>query len=166
MAPPATATRKINPLLRVMISAVLVAFAIFVVIYRKSVHAARSAAPSTAAANGKPFLSAAPSSEGANRFSWIPAFPGAAMHDISTRQTRDQLSYGFSFHATEDFPQVLAFYRDRLQALGFEARVKDSGESGGELHAEDTAGRRSLDVVAAKVVTGGGAEIGVTAVQR
>jgi len=165
MAPPATATRRISPLLRVMISAVLVAFAIFVVVYRKSAPETRRAAPSTAA-NNKPFLSDAPSSEGGNRFAWIPAFPGAEVHDISTKQTRDRLSYGFSFHTTQEFKQVLTFYRDRLQAAGFKVDVKDSGDGGGELHAEDPAGNRSFDAIAAKVIAGSGAEIGVTAVQR
>ncbi len=166
MAPPATATRRISPLLRVMISAVLVAFAIFVVVYRKSAPQARRAAPSAATASNKPFPSEAPSSEGGNRFAWIPAFPGAEVHDISTKQTRDRLSYGLSFHTTQEFKRVLTFYRDRLQAAGFKVDVKDSGDSGGELHAVDLAGNRSFDVIAAKVISGSGAEIGVTAVQR
>src|SRR5258708_3103538 len=166
MAPPATATRRISPLLRVMISAVLVAFAIFVVVYRKSVPPARRAAPSAAAANNKPFSSEAPSAEGGNRFAWIPGFPGAEVHDMSTKQTGDQLSYGFSFHTTQEFKQVLTFYRDRLQAAGFKVDVKDSEDRGGELHAEDPVGNRSFDVIAAKVIAGSGAEIGVTAVQR
>ena len=147
-----------------MISAVLVAFAIFVVMYRKSVPVARSVAPSTSATNTKPFLSNAPSAEGGNRFAWIPAFPGAEMHDISTKQTRDQLSYGFSFHTAQPFKPVLAFYRERLEAAGFKVNVTDSADTGGELHAEDPAGKRTFDAVAAKVVSGEGAEIAATAV--
>jgi hypothetical protein len=168
MAPPPRATRKISPLLRVMISAVLLAFAIFVMVYRKSLPPAPRTAPTEAASKNKPFLSTAPSSEGANRFAWIPAFPGAELHDINTKQTRDLLSYGFSFHTAKDFKEVLAFYRDRLQAAGFKVDVKDSADTGGELHADAADGTRSFDVIAAKAAAGAGtgAEIGVTAVQR
>jgi hypothetical protein len=155
--------RKISLQLRLMISAVFVAFTIFVVQYRKSVPRAR---PATTSANTKPFLSDAPSSEGANRFAWIPAFPDAEVRGINTKQTREQLSYGFSFHTAQDFKPVLAFYREKLQAAGFQVDVKDTADTGGELHADSADGKRSFDVIAAKVVTGTGAEIGVTAVQR
>jgi hypothetical protein len=168
MAPPPRATRKISPLLRAMISAVLLAFAIFVTVYRKSLPPERSEPPTAAASKNKPFLSKAPSSEGANRFAWIPSFPGAELHDINTKQTRDLLSYGFSFHTTREFKEVLAFYGERLQAQGFKVDVKDNAETGGELHADAADGSRSFDVVAAKTAAGAGtgAEIGVTAVQR
>jgi hypothetical protein len=166
MAPPPKATRKISPLLRVMISAVLLAFALFVMVYRKSLPPAPPSAPTGAASKNKPFLSTAPSSEGGNRFAWIPSFPGAELHDINSKQTRDQLAYGFSFHTAREFKEVLAFYRDRLQAEGFKVDLKDSAETGGELHADAADGARSFDVIAAKAVSGTGAEIGVTAVQR
>ena len=119
----ATPPRKTNPLLRVMISAVLVAFAVFVVQYKRSATPARPSAPAPA----KPFLTEAPSSEGSNRFAWVPPYPGATIENINTKQTRDQLSYGFSFRAPEDFKHVLAFYRDRLQAAGFKVDVKGFG---------------------------------------
>jgi len=155
--------RRISLQLRVMISAVFVAFSIFVIQYRKSVPQAK---PATASANSKPFLTDAPSSEGANRFAWIPTFPEAELSGINTKQTREQLSYGFSFHTTRGFKEVLAFYREKLQAAGFQVGVKDTGETGGELHADSADGKRSFDVIAAKVISGAGAEIGVTAVQR
>jgi hypothetical protein len=158
----ATPPRKTNPLLRVMISAVLVAFAVFVVQYKRSAAPARPSAPAPA----KPFLTEAPSSEGSNRFAWVPPYPGATIENINTKQTRDQLSYGFSFRAPEDFKHVLAFYRDRLQAAGFKVDVTDSGETGGELHAVADGGSRSFDAIAAKVVQGAGTEVGVTAVQH
>ena len=158
----ATPTRRINPLLRVMISAVLVAFAVFVVQYKRSTTPARLSAPAPA----KPFLTDAPSSEGSNRFAWVPTYPDAAIVNITTKQTRDQLSYGFNFRAPEDFKQVLAFYRDRLQAAGFKVDVKESGETGGELHAVADGGRRSFDAIAVKVLQGTGTEVGVTAVQH
>lgn len=153
--------RRISLQLRLMISAVFVAFAIFVVQYRKSVPRARPAA----SANTRPFLTDAPSSEGANRFAWIPAFPDTELHGINTKQTREQLTYGFSFHTAQGFKDVLAFYREKLQAAGFQVEVKD-GDVGGELHADSADGKRSFDVIAAKVVSGTGAEIGVTAGQR
>ena len=146
-----------------MISAVFIAFAIFVVQYRKSVPRAKSV---TSSANVKPFLTDAPSSEGTNRFAWIPAFPDTELSGINTKQTRGQLSYGFSFRTTQDFKSVLSFYREKLQAAGFKVDVKDPGDRGGELHADSADGTRSFDVIAAKVVAGTGAEIGVTAVQR
>ena len=153
--------RRISLHLRLMISAVFVAFAIFVIQYRKSVPQERVTAAST-----KPFMTDAPSSEGGNRFAWIPAFPETELRNISTKQTRDQLSYGFSFHTARDFKEVLDFYRTRLQAANFKVEVTQTGDAGGQLHADSFDGKRSFDVVAAKVTSGPGAEIGVTAVQH
>jgi len=157
----ATPPRKTNILLRVIMSAVLVAFAVFVVQYQKSTQRARSGASGPV----KPFLSTAPSSEGSNRFAWVPHYPGAAVENISTRQTRDQLSYGFNFRTADDFKQVLGFYKAGLQSAGFKIQVNDSGDHGGDLHGDADSGR-SFDVVAAKVLQGTGTEVGVTAVQR
>ena len=155
--------RRISLQLRLMISAVFIAFSIFVVQYRKSVPQPK---PAPASTSTKPFLTDAPSSEGGNRFAWIPAFPDAELHGINTKQTHEQLTYGFSFHTTQGFQPVLAFYREKLQAAGFQVGVKESGGTGGELHADSADGKRSFDAVAAKVLQGTGAEIGVTAVQR
>jgi len=154
--------RKTNPLLRVMISVVLVAFAVFVVQYKRSAGPARSSAP----APSKPFLTDAPSAEGANRFAWVPQYPGASIENITGKQTRDELTYGFSFHAADDFKHVLEIYRDRLQTAGFEVEVSNSSENGGELHAVADRGRRTFIAIAAKVQQGSGAEVGVTAIQR
>ena len=158
----ATPQKRSNPLLRVMMSAVLVAFAVFVVQYQKSTEHPRPAANAPA----KPFLSTAPSSEGSNRFAWVPHYPGATVENISTRQTRDQLSYGFNFRTADDFKQVLAFYKAGLQSAGFKVQVNDSGDHGGDLHADSDSSGRSFDVVAAKVLQGTGTEVGATAVQR
>jgi hypothetical protein len=167
------ATRKISPLMRVMISAVLLAFAIFTVQYRKSLPQAKRAVSSVKTAGNKPFPSVAPSSEGSTRFAWIPKFPDAQLENISTKQTRDELSYGFSFHTTQDFGQVLAFYGDQLRKQGFKVELKveaggahdkEAHENGGQLHAESTDGARSFEVVATKAASG--SEVGVTAVQR
>ena len=154
--------RKTNTLLRVIMSAVLLAFALFVVQYQKSTQRAHPSAHAPA----KPFLSTAPSSEGSNRFAWVPHYPGATIENISTKQTHDQLSYGFNFRTADDFKHALAFYREQLQSAGFKVDLKNSGEVGGELHADAEGGSRSLDVVAAKVLQGTGTEVGVTAVQR
>jgi hypothetical protein len=158
----ATPPRKRNTLLRVIMSAVLAAFAIFVVQYKKSTEHPQPGA------NGprKPFLSTAPSSEGSNRFAWVPHYPGAAIENINTKQTREQLTYGFNFRTADDFKQALAYYRDQLQSAGFKVDVKNSSEFGGELHADADSSSRSMDVVAAKVLQGTGTEVGVTAVQR
>jgi hypothetical protein len=154
--------RKTNTLLRVIMSAVLAAFAIFVVQYKKSTE------HSQPGANGplKPFLSPAPSSEGSNRFAWVPHYPGAAIENISSKQTRDDLTYGFNFRTADDFKQVFAFYRAQLESAGFKVEVKNPGEVGGELHADADRSGRSLDVTAAKILQGTGTEVGVTAVQR
>ncbi len=154
--------RKTNTLLRVIMSAVLAAFAIFVVQYKKSTEHAQPSAKGPL----KPFLSTAPSSEGSNRFAWVPHYPGATIENISTKQTRDELTYGFNFRTPDDFKHALAFYRDQLQSAGFKVEVKNSSEFGGELHADAASSGRSLDVVAAKVLQGTGTEVGVTAVQR
>jgi hypothetical protein len=158
----ATPPRKRNTLLRVIMSAVLAAFALFVVQYKKSTEPAKSSASEPL----KPFLSTAPSSEGSNRFAWIPRYPGATVENISTKQTRDQLSYGFNFRTADDFKHALGFYSEQLQSAGFKVEVKNSGEYGGELHADAASSGRSLDVAAAKVLQGTGTEVGVTAVQR
>ena len=169
---PRRATRKISPLMRVMLSAVLLAFAIFTVQYKKSVPQAKKT-PASAAASTKPFPSGAPSSEGSTRFAWVPRFPGAIMENINTKQTRDLISYGFSFHTEREFGQVLSFYGEELQKEGFKvelkmdaaaAQDKQAHENGGQLHADSPDGTRSFDVIAAKSASG--AEIGVTAVQR
>jgi hypothetical protein len=173
MAPPPKsaiprAQRKISPLMRVMISAVLLAFAIFTLQYRKSLPQAKAPARASAANSHKAFPSTAPSSEGATRFAWVPRFPGAQLENINTKQTRDQLSYGFSFHAAPDFADVLAFYGDQLRKQGFQVELKmdakQTQENGGQLHAESADGTRSFDAIAAKAAAG--SEIGVTAVQR
>ena len=158
----ATPPRKRNTLLRVIMSAVLAAFAILVVQYRKSTEHPQ------AGANGpvKPFLSTAPSAEGSNRFAWVPHYPGATIENINTKQTRDELTYGFNFRTADDFKHALEFYRKQLESAGFKVEVKNSGAVGGELHADASSGGRSFDVVAAKVVQGTGTEVGVTAVQR
>ena len=158
----ATPPRKSNPLLRVMMSAVLVAFAVFVVQYQKSTEHPQPRANAPA----KPFLSTAPSSEGSNRFAWVPHYPGATVENISTKQTREQLSYGFNFRTADDFKQVLAFYKAGLQSSGFKVQVNDSGAHGGDLHADADSSGRSFDVVAAQVMQGAGTEVGITAVQR
>jgi hypothetical protein len=154
--------RKTNPLLRVMISVVLVGFAVFVVQYKRSAVPARSSPPVAS----KPFLTDAPSAEGANRFAWVPQYPGATIENITGKQTRDELTYGFSFHTADDFKHVLNVYRDRLQAAGFDVEVSNSSENGGDLHAVADQGRRTFIAIAAKVQQGSGAEVGVTAVQR
>jgi hypothetical protein len=166
------ARRRISPLMRVMISAVLLAFAIFTVQYRNSLPQAKQAAAAKKAIN-KPFPSAAPSAEGSASFAWIPKYPDAQLENISTKQTREELSYGFSFHTAQDFGQALAFYGDQLRKQGFKVELKVEGgnggdkqapQNGGQLHAESADGARSFDVIANKAASG--AEIVVTAVQR
>ncbi len=158
----ATPTRKTNTLLRVVMSAVLLAFVIFVVQYKNSTEPPKAGAKTPA----KPFLSTAPSSEGSNRFAWVPRYPGATTENISTKQTHDQLSYGFTFRTADDLKQVLTFYREQLQSAGFKVEVHDSSDRSGDLHADADGGNRSFDVVAVKPLQGTGTEVGITAVQR
>jgi hypothetical protein len=155
-----------------MISAVLLAFAIFTVQYKKSLPQDKSDAPKRTASN-KPFPAVAPSAEGATRFGWVPKFPDAQLENITTKQTRDEISYGFSFHSGQTFDKVLAFYGDQLQKEGFKVELKvaassvsakDPGGNSGQLQAVSPDGARSLDVIASKADAG--AEIGVRAVQR
>jgi hypothetical protein len=169
--PPPKATRRISPLMRVMISAVLLAFAIFTVQYKKSLPQDKSAATAAKGASNKPFPATAPSSEGGTRFGWVPKIPDAQLENIRTKQTRDEISYGFSFHTAREFGEVLSFYGDQLQKEGFKVELKvDAGqnkgahENAGQIHAASPDGARSLDVIASKADSG--AEIGVMAVQR
>ncbi len=154
--------RRTNTLLRVIMSAVLAAFAIFVVQYKKSTEHTQAGAKGPL----KPFISTAPSAEGTNRFAWVPHYPGSTIENISTKQTRDDLTYGFNFRTADDFKQILAFYRAQLEPAGFKVEVKNPSEFGGELHADAGSGGRSLDLTAAKVLQGTGTEVGITAVQR
>jgi hypothetical protein len=149
-------------LLRVIMSAVLAAFALFVVQYKKSTERSEPSAKGPL----KPFLSTAPSAEGSNRFAWIPHYPGATIENISSKQTRDILTYGFNFRTADDFAKALAFYSTQLQSAGFKVDLKNSGDIGGELHADAASSGRSLDVTAAKVLRGTGTEVGITAIQR
>src|SRR4029079_6797741 len=154
--------RRINPLLRVMFSVVLLAFAIFVVVYKKSTTPTKTdlLTPS------KPFLTDSPSSEGGNHFAWVPKYPGATTENINSKQTRDELSYGFNFHTPDDFKKVLTFYRDQLQSAGFQVDLKEATSAAGELHAKSDSNNRTLDAVVANVSQGTGAEVGITAVQH
>jgi hypothetical protein len=154
--------RRINPLLRVMFSVVLLAFAIFVVVFKKSTTSTKAdlLTPS------KPFLTDSPSSEGANRFAWVPKYPGATTENISSKQTRDELSYGFNFHTPDDFKKVLTYYRDQLQSAGFQVDLKETTTAAGELHAKSDSSNRTFDAIVANVSQGTGSEVGVTAVQH
>src|SRR5579885_729962 len=142
--------RKTNTLLRVVMSAVLAAFAIFVVQYQKSTERPQSGAHGPL----KPFKSIAPSAEGSNTFAWVPHYPGATVENINTKQTRDELTYGFNFRTADDFKQALGFYDQQLKSAGFKVEMTNSSETGGELHANAESSGRSFDVVAVKVVQG------------
>jgi len=154
--------RRINPLLRVMFSVVLLAFAIFVVVFKRSTTTTNTdlLTPS------KPFLTDSPSSEGSNRFAWVPKYPGATTENISSKQTRGELTYGFNFHAPDDFKKVLTYYRDQLQSAGFEVDLKENTTAAGELHATSGNKDRTFDAIVANVSQGTGSEVGVTAVQH
>jgi hypothetical protein len=160
--------RRISLQLRFVLAIVLVAFAYFVGQYRKAVPRGRAGDSgavnsSTAARTTFPADSA---SDRASRFAWIPAFPGAEIEGITSKLTRGQIAYGFHFRTAQDFKSALAFYGDKLKEAGFQVEIKDSSDKGGELHADSADGKRTFDVVAAKVYSGTGAEIGVTAVLR
>jgi len=155
--------RRINPLLRVMFSVVLLLFAIFVVVYKRST---TTPAKTDLLTPSKPFFTDSPSSEGANRFAWVPKYPGATTENISSKQTRDELSYGFNFQTTDDFKKVLTFYRDQLQSAGFQVDLKETTSAAGELHATADSNNRTFDAVVANVSQGTGSEVGVTAVQH
>lgn len=155
--------RRISLQLRLILAIVFVAFAFFVGQYRKAVPRASSGDSN---AFTRPQFPADSSSDAANRFAWIPAFPDAEIEGITSKLTRGQISYGFHFRTARDFKPALAFYGDKLKAAGFRVDIKDTAGQGGELHADSADGKRAFDVVAAKVYTGAGTEIGVTAVQR
>jgi hypothetical protein len=148
--------RTANPRNRIVVSAVVLVIGLGIVWYQRSHPAARSAK--------KPFLSQAPSSEGSNQFAWVPAYPGATISNIRTKMARGELSYGFSFVTPDSGEKVLSFYQSRLRAAGFKADVRSSGDAGGQLHAEDSTGKRSLDLTAGKAAEG--TEAGALAVEK
>ena len=88
------------------------------------------------------------------------------MENINSKQSRDELSYGFNFHTPDDFKKVLTFYRDQLQSAGFQVDLKETTAAAGELHATSGNKDRTLDAVVANVSQGTGSEVGVTAVQH
>jgi hypothetical protein len=155
--------RRISLQLRLILAIVFIAFAYFVAQYRKSVPRARSTETSM---DTRPLLVDDPSPEGTDRFAWVPAFPGAEIEGITSKVTRGQVSRGFHFRTARDFKTALAFYGDKLKGAGFKVDIKETTGQGGELHADSADGKRAFDVVAAKVFSGTGTEIGVTAVQR
>ena len=157
--PTSKSGRRPRPLLRVVTSAILAAVVIYAVWLRGPF---RSHKPSSA---NQPLKTLSPFSE-STAFAWVPHYPGAALENISTKQTRDELTYGFNFRTADDYKQALAFYSQQLQAAGFKVKVNDSGDHGGDLHADADSSGRSFDAVAAKVLQGTGTEVGVTAVQR
>ena len=82
--------RRINPLLRVMFSAGAAGIIrdSLVVVYKRSTTTPPKADLLTPS---KPFSTDSPSSEGTNRFAWVPKYPGATTENISSKQTRDEL---------------------------------------------------------------------------
>jgi hypothetical protein len=148
-------SRTATPRNRIIFSAAVLVIGLGLVWYRRSHLPAGNAK--------KPFLSQAPSSEAGNKFAWVPSYPGATISDIRTKMTRGELSYGFSFHTPDDTEKILSFYQSQLQAAAFKVDVK-RGDAGGQLHAEDSGGKRSFDMTAGK--TAEGTEAGVLAVQK
>lgn len=151
--------RTAKPRNRIAFSAAVLVVVAALVWYQRSHPAAR-----TAGSAKKPFLSQAPSSEGSKTFAWVPAYPGAAISGIRTKMTRGELSYGFSFVTPDGSDKILAFYQSQLQAAGFKVDVRSGGEAGGQLHAEDSVGKRSLDLTAGKAAEG--TEAGVLAAEK
>jgi hypothetical protein len=147
--------RTATPRNRIVFSVAVLVVGLGLVWYRRSHPAAGEAK--------KPFLSQAPSSEGTNRFAWVPSYPGATISDIRTKMTRGELSYGFAFHTPDGSEKILSFYQSQLQAVGFHVDVKP-GDAGGQLHAEDSEGRRSFDLTAGKAAEG--TEAGALAVEK
>lgn len=143
--------------MRVAFSAVLVAFVIFLVQYRKSLPPASTSNSTPTAA--KPF----PSPEGGQGFAWIPAYPGAEIENIRTKLTHGEQSYGYRFHTPDEFKKVDDFYADQLKAAGFTV-IEKQHPDGVDLHAEYPDRTRLLDVSTLK--TPPGTEVGITATQR
>jgi hypothetical protein len=151
--------RTVNPRNRIVFSAVVLMIGLGVVWYQRS-HSALG----KAGGSKKPFLSQAPSSEGSKTFAWVPVYPEATVSGIRTKMTRGELSYGFSFQTPDGSGKVLSFYRSRLQAAGFMVDVKSSGDAGVQLHAQESSGKRSLDLTAGGAAEG--TEAGVLAVEK
>lgn len=147
--------RTATPRNRIVFSVAVLVVGLGLVWYRRSHSVAEDAK--------KPFLSQAPSSEGTNRFAWVPSYPGATISDIRTKMTRGELSYGFAFRTPDGSEKILSFYQSQLQAAGFKVDVK-RGDVGGQLHAEDSDGKRSFDLTAGKA--NAGTEAGALAVEK
>src|SRR5579863_5269430 len=137
--------RTASPRNRIVFSAVVLVMGLGLVWYQRSHSAVGKAGGAM-----KPFLSQAPSAEGSKTFAWVPGYPGAAISGIRTKMTRGELSYGFSFRTPDGSEKILSFYQSQLQAAGFKVDVRNSSDAGGQLHAEDSGGKRSFDLTAGK----------------
>ena len=116
----------------------------------------------TGSVSKEPFLANAPSSEGGERFGWIPRYPVAELSDIHSRVTHGELNYGFEFRTGDDVRKIISFYEERLRAGGFTVLSKDKGGVEIDLHGESPDRKRIIDITAEQSTDKSGSGTGVT----
>lgn len=147
-----TPIRRGNPLVRILLSFAMLGFMLYIVI-----HEGRPQKKGPVVAN---FRSSAPSSEGTNRFAWIPRYPGAELSNIRTRETESELTYGFEFQSS-DAPAAIADYYERgLRSGGFKVDTRRPSADETNIHAEASSPQRTIDVGIDKVQTGSLVSVG------
>ncbi|MEQ1886750.1 MAG: hypothetical protein ABL967_16935 [Bryobacteraceae bacterium] len=139
-------------MLRLLFSLVLIGVIVFIYQQRK---AGRGG-------SNTPLLANDPSAEGADRFRWIPAYPGAQLSDIHTRVTHGELNYGYDFQTPDDLQKVSGFYQEKLRASGFTVQSKDKGGVEIDLHGEAPDRTRMIDVTVEQIKQESGTTTGVS----
>jgi hypothetical protein len=78
---------------------------------------------------------------------WVPSYPGAATEGVYTAQDASTESGSFTVSSTDGFDQVFGFYRDQLQAAGYqvtESRFDGPQGKGGIVAGEMADGSRTV----------------------
>ncbi|HSN56892.1 MAG TPA: hypothetical protein VLT32_19635 [Candidatus Sulfomarinibacteraceae bacterium] len=81
---------------------------------------------------------------------WVPVYPGAEAASRSMMTSDEGVTGSFQIETGDAVSDVIAFYRDRLKAAGFEITVNTfsgEGSEGGMVQATLEAGQRSVMVM-------------------
>ena len=151
--PPA---RRGNPLVRVLLSLVMLGCALYIVI--------REGKPPKKAPVVPSFRSQTPSAEGSGSFAWIPRYPGATVMNIRTHETEKELTYGLEFSSADAPADIVSYYERGLRGAGFTTKTNQPSATETNLHGESTSPKRTIDVGVDKVQNG--SYVTVSAVQQ
>lgn len=78
--------------------------------------------------------------------SWLPAYPGTQPTGTMVAETPSNKSSTFAFKTADTPEQVLTFYKEKLEAAGFEILTAMIQATGGMVTAQDSASQRQVVV--------------------